>query len=289
MKDLDIIKKIGKIFGTIKSEERNKYLNLEFIYDSFKNIDGVFLWEDKSDYYLIYFLSKEAVFKIYYENENKIVGDEGEKKFLSNNEGDIYFYKIDRKAIIPILSLYFGETLYKDLDVKVIDFSQFIESIAEKRLTGILKISNNLSDFIILYDGMIEDVKDGEIILESPISVESESMSIVSFAKLIMMENSSITLQTIDKDRKFEPVKLSFLKYDLEKIKSEIKEISKKILKDRIKKVDEIIDSINSKDDIYKSLEKIKSYVIPLYNKKIYSDIESEVKKLIEQWTTFIV
>lgn len=289
MKDLDIIKKIGKIFGTIKSEERNKYLNLEFIYDSFKNIDGVFLWEDKSDYYLIYFLSKEAVFKIYYENENKIVGDEGEKKFLSNNEGDIYFYKIDRKAIIPILSLYFGETLYKDLDAKVIDFSQFIESIAEKRLTGILTISNNLSDFIILYDGMIEDVKDGEIILESPISVESESMSIVSFAKLIMMENSSITLQTIDKDRKFEPVKLSFLKYDLEKIKSEIKEISKKILKDRIKKVDEIIDSINSKDDIYKSLEKIKSYVIPLYNKKIYSDIENEVKKLIEQWTTFIV
>ena len=289
MKDLDIIKKIGKIFGTIKSEERNKYLNLEFIYDSFKNIDGVFLWEDKSDYYLIYFLSKEAVFKIYYENENKIVGDEGEKKFLSNNEGNIYFYKIDRKAIIPILSLYFGETLYKDLDVKVIDFSQFIESISEKRLTGILTISNNLSDFIILYDGMIEDVKDGEIILESPISVESESMSIVSFAKLIMMENSSITLQTIDKDRKFEPVKLSFLKYDLEKIKSEIKEISKKILKDRIKKVDEIIDSINSKDDIYKSLEKIKSYVIPLYNKKIYSDIESEVKKLIEQWTTFIV
>lgn len=289
MKDLDIIKKIGKIFGTIKSEERNKYLNLEFIYDSFKNIDGVFLWEDKSDYYLIYFLSKEAVFKIYYENENKIVGDEGEKKFLSNNEGDIYFYKIDRKAIIPILSLYFGETLYKDLDVKVIDFSQFIESISEKRLTGILTISNNLSDFIILYDGMIEDVKDGEIILESPISVESESMSIVSFAKLIMMENSSITLQTIDKDRKFEPVKLSFLKYDLEKIKSEIKEISKKILKDRIKKVDEIIDSINSKDDIYKSLEKIKSYVIPLYNKKIYSDIENEVKKLIEQWTTFIV
>ncbi|HPB33682.1 MAG TPA: hypothetical protein PLW61_02850 [Caldisericia bacterium] len=283
MKDLDIIKKIGKIFGTIKSEERNKYLNLEFIYDSFKNIDGVFLWEDKSDYYLIYFLSKEAVFKIYYENENKIVGDEGEKKFLSNNEGDIYFYKIDRKAIIPILSLYFGETLYKDLDAKVIDFSQFIESIAEKRLTGILTISNNLSDFIILYDGMIEDVKDGEIILESPISVESESMSIVSFAKLIMMENSSITLQTIDKDRKFEPVKLSFLKYDLEKIKSEIKEISKKILKDRIKKVDEIIDSINSKDDIYKSLEKIKSYVIPLYNKKIYSDIENEVKKLIEQ------
>lgn len=283
MKDLDIIKKIGRNFGTIKLEERNKYLNLEFIYDSFKNIDGVFLWEDKSDFYLIYFLSSEAIFKIYYENENKIVGDEGEKKFLSNNEGDIYFYKIDRKAIIPILSLYFGETLYKDLDAKVIDFSQFIESIAEKKLTGILTISNNLSDFIILYDGMIEDVKDGEIFLESPISVESDSMSIVSFAKLIMMENSSITLYTIDKDRKFEPVKLSFLKYDLEKIKSEIKEISKKILKDRIKKVDDIIDSINSKDDIYKSLEKIKSYVIPLYNKKIYSDIENEVKKLIEQ------
>lgn len=283
MKDLDIIKKIGRNFGTIKLEERNKYLNLEFIYDSFKNIDGVFLWEDKSDFYLIYFLSSEAIFKIYYENENKIVGDEGEKKFLSNNEGDIYFYKIDRKAIIPILSLYFGETLYKDLDAKVIDFSQFIESIAEKKLTGILTISNNLSDFIILYDGMIEDVKDGEIFLESPISVESDSMSIVSFAKLIMMENSSITLHTIDKDRKFEPVKLSFLKYDLEKIKSEIKEISKKILKDRIKKVDDIIDSINSKDDIYKSLEKIKSYVIPLYNKKIYSDIENEVKKLIEQ------
>ena len=283
MKDLDIIKKIGRNFGTIKLEERNKYLNLEFIYDSFKNIDGVFLWEDKSDFYLIYFLSSEAIFKIYYENENKIVGDEGEKKFLSNNEGDIYFYKIDRKAIIPILSLYFGETLYKDLDAKVIDFSQFIESIAEKKLTGILTISNNLSDFIILYDGMIEDVKDGEIFLESPISVESDSMSIVSFAKLIMMENSSITLHTIDKDRKFEPVKLSFLKYDLEKIKGEIKEISKKILKDRIKKVDDIIDSINSKDDIYKSLEKIKSYVIPLYNKKIYSDIENEVKKLIEQ------
>ncbi|HRT36674.1 MAG TPA: hypothetical protein P5090_00175 [Caldisericia bacterium] len=283
MKDLDIIKKIGRNFGTIKLEERNKYLNLEFIYDSFKNIDGVFLWEDKSDFYLIYFLSSEAIFKIYYENENKIVGDEGEKKFLSNNEGDIYFYKIDRKAIIPILSLYFGETLYKDLDAKVIDFSQFIESIAEKKLTGILTISNNLSDFIILYDGMIEDVKDGEIFLESPISIESDSMSIVSFAKLIMMENSSITLHTIDKDRKFEPVKLSFLKYDLEKIKSEIKEISKKILKDRIKKVDDIIDSINSKDDIYKSLEKIKSYVIPLYNKKIYSDIENEVKKLIEQ------
>jgi len=289
MKDLEIIKKIGKNFGTIKSEERNKYLNLEFIYNSFKNVDGVFLWEDKSDYYLIYFLSGEPIFKIYYENENKIIGDDGEKKFLSRNDGDIFFYKIDKKALIPILSLHFGEPLYKDLDAKVIDFTQFIDSLNEKKLTGILTISNKFSDSIILYDGMIEDVKDGEVILETPLSIESESISITTFAKLIMMENSSLSLNVIDKDIKFQPVKLSFLKFDLEKLKSEIKEIVKKILKDKIKKVEEIIDSINSKDDIYKSLEKIKSYVIPLYNKKIFSDIESEIKKLIEPWVIYIV
>lgn len=282
MKDLEIIKKLGKNFGTIKSEERNKYLNLEFIYNSFKNIDGVFLWEEKLDYYLIYFISGEPIFKIYCENEKKIPGDEGEKKFLLKNEGDIFFYKLDKKALIPVLSLYFGEPLYKDLDAKVIDFTQFIDSLNEKKLTGILTISNKLTDFIILYDGMIEDIKDGDIILESPISIESESMSITSFAKLIMMENSTISLIVIDKDIKFQPVKLSFLKVDLEKLKTEIKEIIKKVLKDRIKKIEDIIDSINSKDDIYKSLEKIKSYIIPLYNKKIFSLIESEIKNLIE-------
>lgn len=282
MKDIEIIKKVGKIIGTIKPDERNKYLNLEFINNSFKNIDGVLLWEDESNYYLIYFLNGEAVYKVYYENGNRIPLDEGENKFLLKNSGDIFLYKIDRKGIIPILSLFFGEMLYKNLDAKVIDFSQFIDSIAEKKVTGILIISNMTSDFMILYDGMIEDIKDGEIIFESPLSIESESISIISFAKLIMMENSSINLYIIDKDFKFTPVKLSFLKVELEKIKIEIKEITKKILKDRIKKIEAIIDSINSKDDIYKSLDMIKDYVISLYNKKIYSDIESEVKKLIE-------
>ncbi|MGB9749771.1 MAG: hypothetical protein ACPLWB_02900 [Caldisericia bacterium] len=282
MKDIEIIKKLGKIIGTIKPDERNKYLNLEFINNSFKNIDGVLLWEDEPNYYLVYFLNGEAVYKVYYENGNRISGDEGENKFLLNNTKDIFLYKIDRKGIIPILSLYFGEILYKDLDAKVIDFSQFIDSLAEKKVTGILIISNMTSDFIILYDGMIEDIKDGEVIFESPLSIESESISIISFAKLIMMENSSINLHIIDKDYKFTPVKLSFLKIELEKIKSEIKEIIKKILKDKIKKIEVIIDSINSKDDIYNSLDKIKDYVISLYNKKVYSDIENEVKKLVE-------
>lgn len=282
MKDLEIIKRIGKKFGTIKFEERNKYLNLEFINDSFKNSDGVFLWEDESDYYLTYFISGTPIFKIYYENDKKISGDEGEKKFLSKNKNDIYLYKIDIKAVIPILSFYFGDTVYKNLDAKVIDFTQFIDSLNEKRSTGILTITNKDSDFIILYDGLIEDIKDGEIILETPISIDSDSPSITSFAKLIMMENSTISLNVIDKDIKFQPVKLSFLKVELEKLKNEIKEIIRKILKDKIKKLEDIVDSINSKEDIYKSLEKIKDYVISLYNKKIFSDIENEIKSLVE-------
>lgn len=282
MKDLEIIKRIGKKFGTIKFEERNKYLNLEFINDSFKNSDGVFLWEDESDYYLIYFISGTPIFKIYYENDKKISGDEGEKKFLSKNKNDIYLYKIDIKAVIPILSFYFGDTVYKNLDAKVVDFTQFIDSLNEKRSTGILTITNKDSDFIILYDGLIEDIKDGEIILETPISIDSDSPSITSFAKLIMMENSTISLNVIDKDIKFQPVKLSFLKVELEKLKNEIKEIIRKILKDKIKKLEDIVDSINSKEDIYKSLEKIKDYVISLYNKKIFSDIENEIKSLVE-------
>lgn len=282
MKDLEIIKRIGKKFGTIKFEERNKYLNLEFINDSFKNSDGVFLWEDESDFYLIYFISGTPIFKIYYENDKKILGDEGEKKFLLKNKNDIYLYKIDKKALIPILSFYFGDTVYKNLDAKVIDFTQFIDSLNEKRLTGILTITNKDSDFIILYDGFIEDIKDGEIILETPISIDSDSPSITSFAKLIMMENSTISLNFIDKDIKFQPVKLSFLKFELEKLKNEIKEIIRKILKDKIKRLEDIVDSINSKEDIYKSLEKIKDYVISLYNKKIFTDIENEIKSLIE-------
>lgn len=282
MKDLEIIKRIGKKFGTIKFEERNKYLNLEFINDSFKNSDGVFLWEDESDYYLIYFISGTPVFKIYCENDKKFLGDEGEKKFLLKNKNDINLYKIDKKALIPILSFYFGDTVYKNLDAKVIDFTQFIDSLNEKRSTGILTITNKDSDFIILYDGLIEDIKDGEIILETPISIDSDSPSITSFAKLIMMENSTISLNIIDKDMKFQPVKLSFLKVELEKLKNEIKNIIRNILKDKIKKLEDIIDSINSKEDIYKSLEKIKDYVIPLYNKKIFSDIENEIKSFIE-------
>lgn len=282
MKELEIIKKIGKNFGIIKFEERDKYLNLEFLSENFKNIDGVFLWENGDDYYLIYFLSGEPIFKVYFENDKKLINEEAEKKFLSENKGDIYFYKIDKKALIPILSLYFGEPVYKDLDAKVIDFSQFIDSLGEKKLTGLLMISNKLSDSMIIYDGMIEDVKDGEIIFESPLSTDSESQALVSFAKLIMMENSSISLYKIDKDKKFTPTKLSFLKTNIEKIRGEIKEIVVKVLKEKIKKIDEMIDSINSKEDIYKTLEKIKDYVIPLYNKKIYSNLESEIKKLIE-------
>ncbi|MGQ9845150.1 MAG: hypothetical protein ACUVQN_02920 [Caldisericia bacterium] len=282
MKDLEIIKRIGKKIGTIKFEERNKYLNLEFINDSFKNSDGVFLWEDELDYYLIYFISGTPIFKIYYENDKKFLGDEGEKKFLLKNKNDIYLYKIDKKALIPILSFYFGDTVYKNLDSKVIDFTQFIDSLNEKRSTGILTITNKDSGFIILYDGLIEDIKDGEIIHETPISIDSDSPSITSFAKLIMIENSTITLNLIDKDMKFQPVKLSLLKVELEKCKSEIKNIIRNILKDKIKKIEDIVDSINSKEDIYKSLEKIKDYVISLYNKKIFTDIENEIKSLIE-------
>lgn len=289
MKDLEIIKRIGKKFGNIEFEERNKYLNCEFLNNSFKNIDGVFLWEDESDCYLIYFISGNPIFKIYYENDNKILGDDGEKKFLLKNKNDINLYKIDKKALIPILSLYFGDTVYKNLDAKVIDFTQFIDSLNEKKLTGVLTISNKDSDFIILYDGFIEDIKDGEIVLETPLSIDSDSPSIISFAKLLMLENSTISLNLIDKDIKFQPVKLGFLKVELEKLKNEIKEIIRKILKDKIKKLEDTVDSINSKEDIYKALDKIKDYVISLYNKKIFSDIENEIKSLIESWIIFMV
>lgn len=282
MNEIEIIKKLGKKFGGIKFEEKGKFLNLEFIYNSFKETDGVFLYEGEDIIYSIFFLSGEPIFKVLYENNNRLIDDKIDYKFLSKFKDSVNFYKLNKKGIIPILSLYLGETIYKDLDIKVIDFSQFIECLGEKKLTGILTISNSKSDVILIYDGTIVDIKEGEVVYESNLSIESESTSLVSFAKLIMMENAKISFYSIDKDVKLNRVNLYFLKFDINKIKENIKEIIRKILKERVKKIEDAIDTINSKEDIYKVLNLVQNYVLSLYNKKVYSDIESQIKNLIE-------
>lgn len=276
-----LIKRVGLKIHEIKEDEREKFLNLDFLKSSFKETSGALLWEKDNKSYLIYFLNGKPVFKVFYEDSKRFVGDDGENLFLKEKDGLISLYKIDSKVVISILSIHLGETLYKDLDAKIVDFSQFLDSIGNKDITGLLVIKNEKSEFLIFYSGKIIDIKEGEIILESPISIESGSPSLISFAKLLMSKNATITLFSIDKDKEFKEINLNILKYDIEKLKELIKETLRKNLNERVKKLEEIVDSIKSKDDIDNLIKKCDDFVSSLYNKKISEDCKKQILELI--------
>lgn len=276
-----LIKRIGLKIQEIKEDEREKFLNLNFLKNVFNEKSGVLLWEKDNKSYIIYFLNGKPIFKVFYNDSKKTFGDEGEKLFLNEKEGSISLYQIDSKGLISILSMHTGETLYKDLDTKIVDFSQFLDSIGGKDITGLLVIKNEKSEFLLLYDGKILDIKDGEVTLASPISIESESPSLISFAKLLVGKNTSISLFSIDKDKDFKEINLNILKYDIEKLKELIKETLRKVLKERVKKLEEAVDSIKSKEDIEYLLKKCDDFISSLYNKKISEEFRKQVSELI--------
>ncbi|MCX8095701.1 MAG: hypothetical protein N3D74_05905 [Caldisericia bacterium] len=276
-----LIKKIGLKIQEIKEDEREKFFNLEFIFNSFKETSGVLLWEKENKSYFVYFLNGKPIFKVFYEDSRKITQDDGEKLFLNEKDGIISFYKINSKAIISILSIHFGEILYKDLDSKIVDFSQFLDSLGGKNITGLLVIKNEKIEFLVIYDGKILDIKDGEIFMESPLSTESESASLLSFAKLLMAKDTSITLYSIDKNKEFNEISLNILKYDINKLKELIKEVLRKILKEKIRKLEDMVDSIKTKEDIEEFIKKSDDFISSLYNKKISEECKNRILELI--------
>ena len=277
----ELIKKIGLKVKEIKEEERDKLLTLENLTLSFKDSSGVFLWEKENKKYLIYFLNEKPVFKVFYYDSKKVILDEGENLFLKESGGSLSLYKIDSKGIISLLSLHFGEVLYKDLDSKIVDFSQFLDSLGGKNITGLLIIKNEKIEFLIIYDGKILDISNGEVFLESPLSTESESTSLISFAKLLMAKDTSISLYSIDRNREFNEVKLNLLKYDIEKLKDLIKECLKGVLKERVKKLEDMVDSIKNRDDLNLFMKKCDDIVSSLYNKKISDEVKKKILELI--------
>jgi hypothetical protein len=277
----ELIKKIGLKVKEIKEEERDKLLTLENLTLSFKDSSGVLLWEKENKKYLIYFLNEKPVFKVFYDDSKKVILDEGENLFLKESGGSLSLYKIDSKGIISLLSLHFGEVLYKDLDSKIVDFSQFLDSLGGKNITGLLIIKNEKVEFLIIYDGKILDISNGEVFLESPLSTESESTTLISFAKLLMAKDTSISLYSIDRDREFNEVKLNLLKYDIEKLKDLIKECLKGVLKERVKKLEDMVDSIKNRDDFNLFMKKCDDIVSSLYNKKISDEVKKKILELI--------
>lgn len=232
------------------------------------------MWEKENKSFIVYFLNGKPIFKIFYDDSKKVTQDDGEKLFLNEKGGVISFYKINSKGVISILSIHSGEILYKDLDAKIVDFSQFLDSLGDKNITGLLVIKNEKSEFLILYDGKILDINNGEIVLESPLSTESESASLLSFAKLLMAKDTSITLYSIDKNREFPEVNLNILKYDIQKIKELIKESLRKVLKEKVRKLEEMVDSIKTKEDIDDFLKKCDDFISSLYNKKFQKSVK---------------
>lgn len=277
----NLIKKIGQKIQEIKEDEREKFFNLEFINNSFKDTSGTILWEKETKSFIVYFLNGKMVFKIFYDDSKKVPNDEGEKLFLNEKGGLISFYKIDSKGIISILSIHNGEVLYKDLDAKIVDFSQFLDSLGGKNITGLLVIKNEKSEFLIIHDGKILDIRNGEIELESPLSTESESASLLSFAKLLMAKDTSITVYTIDKNKEFPEISLNILKYEIEKIKELMKESLRKVLKEKVRKLEEMVDSIKTKEDINDFLKKCDDFISSLYNKKISEECKKKILEII--------
>lgn len=276
-----LIKKIGQKIQEIKEDEREKFFNLDFINNSFKDLSGALLWEKENKSFIVYFLNGKMVFKVFYDDSKKVTQDEGEKLFLDEKEGVISFYKINSKGIISILSIHFGEILYKDLDAKIVDFSQFLDSLGGKNITGLLVIKNEKSEFLVLYDGKILDINNGEIILESPLSTESESASLLSFAKLLMAKDTSITLYSIDKNREFPEVNLNILKYDIQKIKELMKESLRKVLKEKVRKLEDMVDSIKTKENIDDFIKKCDDFISSLYNKKISEECKKKILEIL--------
>lgn len=279
--DSSLIKKIGLKIHEIKEEDREKLLNLENLYSSFKDSSGALLWEKENKSYIIYFFSGKPVLNVFYDGSKKFSFGEGEALFLNEKDGVISLYKIDSKGVISILSMHFGEVLYKDLDSKIVDFSQFLDSLGGKKLTGLLIIKNDKMEFLTIYDGKILDILNGEISSESPLSTESESPSLLSFAKLLMAKNTSISLYSIDKNIELKEIKLNLLKYDIEKLKKLIKEQLKKTLKERVKKLEDMVDSIKTKEDFDLFLKKCDDFISSLYNKKISEEFKKKILELI--------
>lgn len=282
MKEISFIKRFGETLFFFDTENIDNVLNEEILMKEIDGKDGIFLWEDNGESFIIVFKKGKPVYTCFYTENEKIQGIDGEKRFSLKSKGKIYLYTLPEEVMTAFLSFIFGEALYKNLETRVLEITLFLDTIGEKRPTGILYASDEEELFIPLFEGNILEVKEGEMTSEVPLSSEANSETIMKFATISMRPDTKLSLYSIDKDVNLNPITLSVFKLRGEELKKQARDALNRVLRERVKRFENMIDSIRNLKDLRDLIPKIKEDVFVLYNKKISEDVEKELRKVVD-------
>ena len=280
MKESLFIKNFGKVSLFFDTENIDSVLNEEILLGQIENRSGVFMWEDGNQQFIIAFLDGKPVYTCFYTENEKIEGERGEKMFSLKTKGKLYLFTVPREMMIVFLSFFFGEELYKNLETKVLELTQFLDTLGEKKLTGILHAADEEEIFIPLFDGNILEVKDGEIVSKTPLSSEADSELIMKFATVSMKPDTKLSFYSIDKDINLNPIELSVFKLRGEQLKNLAKDALAEVLRERVKRFENMIDSVKNLKELRDLIPKIKEDIFVLYNKKLSEDAEEALKRV---------
>ena len=280
MKESLFIKNFGKVSLFFDTENIDSVLNEEILLGQVENRSGVFMWEDGNQQFIIAFLDGKPVYTCFYTENERIEGERGEKMFSLKTKGKLYLFTVPREMMIVFLSFFFGEELYKNLETKVLELTQFLDTLGEKKLTGILYAADEEEIFIPLFDGNILELKDGEIVSKTPLSSEADSELIMKFATVSMRPDTKLSFYSIDKDINLNPIELSVFKLRGEQLKNLAKDALAEVLRERVKRFENMIDSVKNLKELRDLIPKIKEDIFVLYNKKLSEDAEEALKRV---------
>ena len=280
MKEISFIKNFGKVSLFFDTENIDNALKEDVLLGQIENKSGVFMWEDEDQEFIIAFLDGKPVYTCFFTGNERVEGEEGERMFSSKTKGKIYLFTFPREMMIVFLSFFLGEELYKDLETKVLELTQFLDTLGEKKLTGVLYAVDDEEIFIPLFDGNILEVKDGEIVSKTPFSSEADSELIMKFATVSMKRNAKLSFYSIDKDINPNPIELSVFKMRGEQLKNLAKDALAEVLRERVKRFEDMIDSVKNLKELRDLIPKIKEDIFVLYNKKLSEDAEKALKRI---------
>lgn len=196
---------------------------------------------------------------------------------ILNQEALFYFQTFKKDSIInilsiynteivnSILSLYYGEMTYKNLDYEILDVSKLFDILFENKFTGILSFSGDGKEYIFCNEGNGIILERGNIKESFPINEFIHHIP-DSLIPLLSNPKTKLTTFSLRKDREIKPLKGDFVERVSEEIYINISEYIKRMAGSKGLKIFEKYFKPNTAKSVY------------LYN---LNDFQREITKLV--------
>ncbi|MGB9858163.1 MAG: hypothetical protein ACPLKX_08545 [Dictyoglomaceae bacterium] len=185
-----------------------KYLN------SNKNFDGFeFLEIEGRNFHFTLLYSKDSYIASSFINGDNLILNQEALSYFQNFKKDsvINIFSIYNVEIVDsILSLYYGEITYKNLDYEILDVSKLFDLLFENKFTGILSFSGNRKEYIFCNEGRGIILERGDIKDSFPMN---EFIHHIPDSLIPLLSNlkTKLTIFSLRKNREIKPLKVGFI------------------------------------------------------------------------------